>query len=133
MDGPVQVVRSRSNSVSSIISNTTQRLAYSSLREKGSLLWSLHECNLKILQSTYVRISSDCQDREEYQDVVKDFKDEVIRLRLWGREVDVQTMLVVERSKELRSVVSVLLQEIASILLTRNLAQRMLKSACSLK
>ena len=134
MDGPVQLVRSRSNSVSSqrsITSNTTQQLAYWSLQEKGSLLWSLHECNLKILQSTYVRISAECRDREDFADVVKDLRDEVIRLRFWGKEVDVKTMLVVERSKELRSAVTVLLQEIASILLNRNLARKDIKFACS--
>ena len=127
MDGPIQLVRSRSNSVSSITSNTTQQLAYWSLQEKRSLLWSLHECNLKILQSTYVRISAECQDREDFAEVVKNLKDEVVRLRLWGNEVDVKAMLVVERSKELRSAVTVLLQEIASILLNRNLARKDIK------
>jgi hypothetical protein len=122
MDGPVQFVRSRSNSISSVTSNTTQQLAHWSLHETGSLLWSLHECNLRILQSAYVCIFTKCQDWQDSAQIVKDFKDEVIRLRLWGKEIDVKTMLVVERSKELRSAVTVLLLEIASILLNRNIA-----------
>lgn len=65
-------------------------------------------------------------------DILKNLRDEVVRLRLWGAEVDVKTMLVVERSKELRSAVIVMLQEIASILLNRNFARRTSKFACLL-
>lgn len=87
---------------------------------------------MKGTDSTYVRISAEFQDREDFADALKDLKDEVIRLRLWGTEVDEKTMLVVERSKELRSAVIALSQEIASILLNRKLARRTSKFTCSL-